>query len=590
MQTDAYVLDPRFQIIGVGVKAGDAEEPDWHSFNNLKSYRELFIEEYGLQNRIVCCHHTLFDGFITTQRLGIAPKFWLNTLDMARAIYPYLTSHSLANLAKFLGIGEKGTEVIQALGMRLEDFTPRELRAYGEYCKNDVALTHVLAKLFIPKWCKLEAKVSDMTIRMFTEPSLIGDVDILQEYYDNEVERKKELLRKAELEMHELQSSAKFAARLEALGVMPPKKLSLRTGKETYAFSKTDKAFTALLQDDNPEVSALVAARLGAKTTIGETRSLKLLETAQRGSMPVYLNYWGAKTTGRHSGGNSINWQNIPARGDGAVLRKAMVAPRGYCVVVGDSANIELRVAMAVAGQIDVLKKLESGIDLYCDFASDKYGRIITKEDKMERFLGKLAMLSLQYGAGGFKFGEMVRVQTGSPISIFEATDTVDLYRDKHFKVVELWKYCQNRILPAINNGELLVPVDVNGWVLTTEHGFSVPGLPGVQYYGLHRSADGTWMYQAGRELVKLYGGKVMENLCQHIARHIVMWQTARINERFKVAMSVHDEVVCVVPIRHEQACIDFMTESLSLAPKWCRGQIPLACEVHSGPSYGDAK
>lgn len=97
-------------------------------------------------------------------------------------------------------------------------------------------------------------------------------------------------------------------------------------------------------------------------------------------------------------------------------------------------------------------------------------------------------------------------------------------------------------------------------------------------------------MYQAGRELVKLYGGKVMENLCQHIARHIVMWQTARINERFKVAMSVHDEVVCVVPIRHEQACIDFMTESLSLAPKWCRGQIPLACEVHSGPSYGDAK
>jgi hypothetical protein len=96
-------------------------------------------------------------------------------------------------------------------------------------------------------------------------------------------------------------SNPKLAEQLRALGVEPPMKISGRTGKETFAFAKADAAFTALLEHEDPNVQALVAARLGVKSTTAETRALRMLNTAQRGTgrFPVALNYWGAKTTGR---------------------------------------------------------------------------------------------------------------------------------------------------------------------------------------------------------------------------------------------------------------------------------------------------
>ena len=222
------------------------------------------------------------------------------------------------------------------------------------------------------------------------------------------------------VEREEIMSNDKFATRLEAYGVVPPMKESKATGKQTYAFAKSDKAFTDLLNHDVPEVQALVAARLGVKTTIAETRAMKFVEMAERGALPVYLNFWGAKTTGRYSGGNQVNWQNLPARGISAGLRDALLAPEGYTVLVGDSSNIELRMVMALAGQWDVVDKLANGVDLYCDFASKLFGRTITKADKAERFLGKTAMLGLQYGAGAPRFQEMVRLAARQDPSVQE--------------------------------------------------------------------------------------------------------------------------------------------------------------------------
>lgn len=291
-----------------------------------------------------------------------------------------------------------------------------------------------------------------------------------------------------------------------------------------------------------------------------------------------------------NSGGNKANAQNIPNRGPDRIVREAMIAPPGHKIVVGDSSNIELRVAMAAAGEKEVMAKIENGVDLYCDFATKLFGREITAENEMERKLGKIAMLSLQYGAGAATFKEMVRLQAKKILTDEEAQQIVELYRAVHKQVGNLWTHCGNNVLSAIHNRTLLYGVDVNSWALTTIDGFAVPGSPGVCYYDLKLSGNEGWTYQSGKTRVKIYGGKVVENLCQYLARQIVMWQTARINERFPVALSVHDEVVCVVPDRKVEECVSYMTESLSLAPKWCRGAIPLACEVGVGASYGSAK
>ena len=590
MQTDAYINDDRFEVIGVAVIKND-EDAVWFSGSELEVAGWLY--NYDWANSAVRCHNTLFDGYILTQRFGIKPKLWMDTLGQGRMLLPYLQYHSLANLAKQYNLPDKGTAVVKALGKKRDDFNPTELAEYADYCKHDTWLCKELGKRFDPYTPALELKLIDMTIRMFTEPTLVGDQAKMQELYDLEIARKEQLLQAANVDRTIIMSNDKFAAKLMELGVTPPMKTSKTTGKETYAFAKSDKEFTDLLESDDADVQALVAARLGVKTTIAETRALKFLETAKRGALPVYLNFWGAKTTGRYSGGNSINWQNIPARGPSAGLRDALLAPPGHTVLVGDSSNIELRTVMALAGQDDVLLKLAAGVDLYCDFASKLFGRTITKADKGERFLGKTAMLGLQYGAGAKRFQEMVRLAkrtdpTVELIDLDRAYAIVDLYRSVHYKVVELWKRCDKVILPDIANGCSMLNVDVNGWFITQWDGFGRPGEPGVMYNELKYDGN-EWTYLMGKLRVGIHGAKVVENLSQHAAMRIVMWQTARINQRYPVKLSVHDEAVCVVPNDELDEARAYMEECLAMTPKWCRS-IPVACETGVGGSYGDAK
>lgn len=586
MQTDAYIYDPRFEIILVAV------DNQWFS-GTLEETKEWILSVTNPEVDTFVAHHAAFDGFILSERLGIKPKKWVDTLSMARAVHPELKSHSLAAMAKHYNLPDKKGYVIRAIGKRRADFTSQELADYADYCLHDVWLTQQLYRELDPLLPNSERAIIDMTVRMFTEPRLALDADILDACYKDEIRRKEELMEKAAVDKTILMSNEKFAQALWAMGVEPPMKTSMRTGKPTYAFAKSDKAFTALLDHVNPDVQTLVAARLGVKSTIAETRALRMYETATRGRglFPVMLNYWGAKTTGRHSGGNGINPQNFPARARGSEIRKAMIAPPGHMVVVGDSSNIELRVAMACAGQTDALDKLRAGVDLYCDFASKLFGREIQDipEHKAERTLGKVAMLSLQYGAGWAKFKEIVRLMAKMEITDAEAQRIVNLYREVHGSIKRLWSYGDSTVIPAIFNRQLFVPVDVHGWFSTVDDGFCHPGLPGVVYRSLIQSPiDNSWAYGDPPQL--LHGGKLVENLCQHMARHVVMWQTAVVHSVFPVALSVHDEIVCVVPEEDVGACVELMEKVLSVPPPWCANVLPVAGKVAYGRSYGEAK
>ena len=594
MQTDEYILDKRFEIIGVCVGVND-DDPQWFSGTFDETHDWLWAY-FDWANSAVRCHNTLFDGFILTQRLGIRPKLWMDTLAQARMLKPHLPSHSLASMAKYFKLEDKGTEVTNALGVNRVMFTREGIRDYAEYCKHDTILCREIGKKMDPFTPILHTRLIDMTVRMFTEPMFVGDTAKMQELYDKEVRRKDDLLEQANTSHEAIMSNQMFADLLSQYGVSPPMKMSKTTGKQTLALAKSDKAFTDLLGHDDPQVQALVAARLGVKTTIAETRAAKFIDMSKRGPLPVYLNFWGAKTTGRYSGGNQVNWQNLPARGPNAGLREALLAPDGYSVLVGDSSNIELRTVMALAGQDDVLDKLRNGVDLYCDFASKLFGRKITKADKAERFLGKTAMLGLQYGAGGPRFKEMVRLAARTDpaikeIDLNEAYKIVELYREVHPKIQELWVRCHEVILPDIANGCSLTNVDVNGWFITQKDGFGRPGEPGIVYKDLqYDTKEKEWSYQMGRQRVRIYGPKVVENLSQHAAMLIVMWQTARINEKLPIKLSVHDEAVTIVKNELLTESREYMEECLSMAPKWCRNIIPVACETGVGKSYGDAK
>lgn len=594
MQTDEYILDDRFEIIGVGLAIND-EPVEWYTGDSLATTVWLKLR-LDWTKVAVRCHNTLFDGFILTRVCGIVPALWMDTLAQGRMLYPHLKSHSLANMATHFGLPDKGTAVINAMGLRRADFHPAQLAEYRDYCMHDVALCREMGTQMDQFTPALEVVLIDMTIRMFTEPQLVGDTDALIELYNGEIARKEALLALAEVDKSIIMSNDKFAARLEQLGVTPPMKTSARTGKQTYAFAKTDKEFTDLVEHDDPEVQLLVAARLGTKTTIAETRVARFIDMSRRGPLCVSLSFWGAKTTGRYSGNNKVNWQNLPARGPSAGLRMAIKAPEGSAVLVGDSSNIELRTVMVLAGQWDIVDKIRQGVDLYCDFASKLFKRTITKADVAERFIGKTAMLGLQYGAGAERFQEMVRIASVSnpliqPITRERAYEIVDLYRQVHQEVVKLWNHCNDVVLPDIANGCSLMSVDANGWFITQKDGFGRPGEPGVMYHALsYDPKSREWSYTMGRERVRIYGPKIVENLCQHAAMKIVMWQTARFNRRYPVALSVHDEIVSVIRNEELTQATAYLEECLSLTPQWCRGHIPVAGETGVGPSYGDAK
>lgn len=389
MTTESYIRDPRFQVIGMGYKVGDYES-EW--FPGEEAGKK--IHSMGWSNKVVLCHNTAFDGAIMSWHFGKRPALWLDTLSMARPEHGLTVGGSLAALVQHYNLGAKGTEVVNALGKRLEDFTPEELARYGQYCINDVELTLALYKLLRKGFPPAEIKTIDLLLRMFTEPVLQLNVEKLQAHLAAVQAKKADLMSRITESKDDLMSNDKFAELLKARGVDPPTKRSEAKSKTegkdvfTWAFAKTDTEFIELQEHEDLEVQALVAARLGVKSTLEETRTERLLGIASRGAFPIMLNYYGGHT-GRASGGDKVNPQNFTR---GGAIRDAIEAPEYHEVVAGDSSNIEARLVAYMAEQNDLVEDFRNKVDVYCNFASEIYGRSITKADKEERHVGKTCL------------------------------------------------------------------------------------------------------------------------------------------------------------------------------------------------------
>jgi len=591
--TEAYIRDNRFQVIGFSYKV-DEEDPVWVTGSDDDI--TLQLSALDIENSYLIAHNMAFDGAILAWRYGIKPKYYLDTLSMARPITGQTVGGSLSALAKKFMLGEKGTEVVKAIGMQREDFTAEELAAYGEYCKNDVVITYNLYQILKQHNPPKELYIQDMMLRMFTDPVLKLDSNVLGAHLTNVQDKKEELMKRISVGIgrENLMSNPKFAQVLKQLKVEPPTKISARTGKETFAFGKTDQAFKNLLLHDNPMVQAVVAARFGIKSTLEETRTESFLGIAKRGRLPILLNYWGAHT-GRASGGDKMNLHNLPRAG---ALRRSITAPTGHVLVACDSAQIEARVVAWLAEQNDLLEQFKNNEDIYSNFASEVYGRTITKADKVERFVGKTCILGLGYGMGADKFKATLKVGAGG-ISVDvleeEAKHTVTLYRNKYNRIAQLW-VTANYILDGVCKGYRF-DNNLRG-IVSDREGLRLFNNTMIRYPELHKTTDG-YEYSGRYGPVKIYGGKVIENAVQGLARIIVFDQMAKIDQlmrkrdtqdrRYKVVLTVHDEVVCAVPEDEEDWCKEIMVDIMSTPPRWC-ADIPLSCEVEAGNNYADTK
>ena len=587
MTTEEYVRGSEFEVVGVSVQEDDGE-PVWFSGSMLQT--EKFLKQYDWENSLMLAHNTAFDGAIMGWLFDIHPKGLLDTLSMGRALHGTEVGGSLKVLAEHYNVGVKGTEVNDAKGFHRADFTPEHLATYGEYCKNDVAITYQLFRHMAQGFPATELRLIDLTLRMYTQPTLELDTKVLADHIISVRDKKQALMDTIVHSKEELMSNPKFAELLRAHGVVPPMKISATTGKETYAFAKNDEEFKALLDHDDVTVQTLVAARLGTKSTLEETRTDRFISIAARGKLPVPLRYYAAHT-GRWGGDDKLNLQNLPRS---SPLKKAIIAPDGYMMIDSDSSQIEARTLAWLAGQDDLVEAFDRGEDVYKIMASAIYGKDVSQITKDERFVGKTTILGAGYGMGAAKFKAQLK-NFGVDVELEEAQRIIATYRQTYPKITELWR-AANGILGAVI-GDQLTELGRGGLLkVDGTKGVRLPNGLYLKYPNLRwatNEQDGKPEYvydtKKGKAIIpnRIYGGKVVENVCQALARIIIGEQMLMVAKKYKVVMTVHDAIACIVPEAEAERAQEYVELCMKIRPLW-GPELPLNCESGFGKSYGD--
>jgi len=651
MTPEEYIRDERFQIIGCAVQprgkrsvyiTGKTEE---EIKNKLRSMKWDQVYAFG--------HNMIgFDSLILTEKVGVRPRFWGCTLSMAGQVHggvPHPKSGrpslSLEALAHHYDLPRKKSELLGMVkGMRLEDLTPDLQQVMAAYGNHDAELCSALFYNMKPHMPPEDMRLIHWFIRMFAEPRIDLDVGSYRTWLAQMKLAKEKLLASVGIDLKVLRSNPKFAELLRSYGVEPPVKISKTTKQETYAFAKTDKGMTALLNHPDEVVQALVEARLKTKSSIHETRTERFIGIGGRGKLPVPI-VWGKTHTLRAAGAGKLNMQNLSKGKEpdektlpGTLiatdkglrtfaglaedpsmfrtnegqemlvkdshqfnLRDGLMAPPGYKWVVCDSSNIELRVAHCLAGQMDTVEKLRAGVDLYCDFAGDMYHRVITKADKKERQHGKVGMLQLQYQSGGGSFREAARIMGGVMLTEDESQDTVDFYRQRFPMLPKFWKRCQSAIR-SMHKGDR-VQLDDFGLIHTEHNKLVLPRGRFIEYKNLRQINDEDfgkrWVYDDrydGR-MKNLYGGAMFENICQALAGIIVMDQCMTLEMQYGsyrsaetgMVLTVHDEGGMIVKDCDAPGALKRSIEVMSTSPSWWP-EVPLAAEGDIAQRYGSAK
>jgi DNA polymerase len=565
-------------------------------------------------------------------RYGAEPCFIFDTLSMARATRGVEVGNSLARLAADFGLPEKGKAVHSTDGLAELD-ADLELEL-AEYCKHDVYLCEQIFERLSRGYPKKELRLIDMTLKMYTNPVLRRDRSMLINAIAAEKEKREELLQRLGVDEAVLASNPQFAKTLEALGIPAPRKISKTTGKSTLALAKNDAMFQALLNGDNEDVAHLCEARLAVKSTTERTRAQRFLDISKRGTLPVPLSYYGA-LSGRWtaSKGSAINMQNLKR---GSFLRKAIMAPEGYQLVVGDLSQIEPRVLAWLADYEDLLNIFRSGQDAYAQFGAQMFNiPNLTKETHPNlRQSAKSALLGCGYGLGWASFAAQLLVgflgappvrydkafakqlgvtseyvekflewdenvqkmldiphictQTELLIHCVAAKKIIDIYRATAYPVVGFWNMCSSLMVSALVEGNEFV----YKCLTFRKEEIVLPNGMSLKYPNLRQVTDKetkqkNWVY--GKDETKLYAGKITNNVTQAVARIVMTDGMLRTTKKYFVAGTVHDEQIVVVPDAEVEFAKTWVLAQMTMEPSYLPG-IPLAADGGANQRYGLAK
>lgn len=618
-----YCMSDETELISLAIKVGKA--PTQVVFG--EEAIQAAVDDIDWSKSLLVGHNMSgFDALIFAWRLGVRPAIWACTLAMARARHAKKPGVGLGKLVKWYKLGVKdNTALLETKGKKLADFTKAERYRMAAYNKDDTDQCYALFKKLRRYNTNGELMLIDMTIRMLVEPKFEVDIELLERTHAQEDVRKARALRSLTRALYhdpkspaysidagtdpdylrtQLASAPKFKALLEFLGVAVPLKESPTVeGKMIPALAKTDPGFVALLESDNVLVRSAAEMRLDVKSTLLQTRIKKILaavEANPESKLPIPLKYNGADTTWRWSG-FLYNPQNLPRinpydRKPSDALRNSLRAPEGHVVVVADQSGIELRVnhiLWNVPSSMELYTKDPEHADLYKEFASALYETPAADVTKEQRQVGKVSHLGLGFGAAWRTFQAVAKTMAGITLLDGEAQDIVNQWRQEYSEIPDGWNKCQ-KALSVIHRGTEGPAVDPWGMVEPRPNGLKTP--KGFIYYPnlqLEPGENGRREFRYGRKngLVKIYGGKVDENIVQHLARTVIADNALEVWRRTGVrpAHIVHDELIYIMPNAEAERHLEIVQDIMRTPPEWWP-ELKTWSEGSIADTYGAAK
>lgn len=409
--------------------------------------------------------------------------------------------------------------------------------------------------------------------------------------------------------------------------------LTEATDSDAEITSVTKETVATMLKQPQP---ANVQRMLEIRQELGKTSTKKYdaLETciADDGRVRGLLQFYGANRTGRWAG-RLVQVQNLPrtythplppARQlvkdrniDGLrlmygsindtlsqLIRTAFVATPGNVLIDADFSAIEARVISWLAGQEWRLEVFRTHGKIYEASASQMFHVPIEKIKKGNpeyalRQRGKVAELALGYQGG---VSAMRRMDTGhnlDDLSDDEVKGIVDRWRETNSMIRDLWNIVDSAAVTVITNGgaqtirsettdavitlaceldvitgtrymTILLPSGRKLYYPSPEIGVNRWGNPSVSYMGQNQTTK-RW------ERVETYGGKLVENIVQAIARDCLAIAIENLEAQgLHVVFHIHDEVVIDTPAwADNDTMLDTVTKIMTKPIPWAQA-LPL--------------
>lgn len=678
MTYEKYIRDNKFEIIGLAVKVGN-RNTEWLRPHEIQDWINHVEVAYGWENVRLIAQNAVFDASILGLKFNVYPGQIADTMLMSKAVQQW-DGNSLDVITRQLRtkygwicvqnndgstwVGsaideneqlkqfavDKGTEVHDADGKHLCDFTDEAYDAYAQYCITDVDLTWSAYRFFLDYYGFPEQEIDVMTtsIEMYTYPVMELDTKVLEEVKANVNQLREESLARAGVTLEEVRSDAKFAEALMKLGVEPPTKINTK-GEVKYAFAKKDLEFLKLLEHEDEGVRELAQARFDNKSSQAVTRVEDFLSKAERGKLCVGIEYYGART-GRF-GGFEGNLQNLNRNkvvgkdtpygrlvfykgkvdrfmklgSDGKVLlaragwvendedelhevglRDSVKAPKGKTLVVNDLSQIECRILAYTAHEQWVLDAFVAKKDIYKAQASKSFGVPYEEITKSMRFVGKSQILGL-----GFQAGENgLRVVLGKRSEDFSSEELqgwVKSYRASVPNIVAFWRKYK-AVLRAMVQG-MNVGIDDKGILQLEGNCVVLPNGMKLVYRDIRceKNENGFDQYiYWGRNIrtkkpgwENTFEGRMVENAVQALARIVLTTQMGWIKAEFRkrgwsrddahLAMQVHDELIVCCREDIAEEVLEIMQHYMAKPPHWA-SDLPLGSDGDIAKRYGCAK